>query len=538
MKRTIAVLAALALTLVLGASQALAAKSPGNAQHTSVQLLAINDLHGHLAPTTPGTVQVGCCNPVLTNGGSDRLDAEDGARRRHRVSRHAHQDASHRELQHDHRRRRRPDRREPARVRALPRRADDRGAELDRPGRRRGRQPRVRRGRSRAPAHADGGLSSGRRVPGRSPFAGAFFQYLAANVFYEGTDETILPEYEVQDGRRQEDRLHRADPRGHADDRDADRGRGPRVPARGRDGQRARPRAQEGAGRQGVRRPDPPGRHAGAAGAGVPRSGRPARRVRRRQPVRRTSTGRRSRASRTVSTPREGDHQRPHAPAVHLHDRRTSSSRARRRSAAWSRTSTSAIDPGEQRDDRKCGQPHRHAERRARSRRPRRSSRSTPTLSAPLANKVVGEITADILSARGTPNGQNAAGEQPMGDVIADAMLEATAPTDFGGAVAAFMNAGGVRASLLFARSPGGEPPGAGHLRRGIQRAAVRQHARRQDVHGPADLRRARAAVQQPVGGQQPASCWPRRTSTTTGRQPAGRTSWTARCRSTTERRS
>ncbi len=82
-------------------------------------------------------------------------------------------------------------------------------------------------------------------------------------------------------------------------------------------------------------------------------------------------------------------------------------------------------------------------------------------LSAPLANKVVGEITADILSARGTPNGQNAAGEQPMGDVIADAMLEATAPTDFGGAVAAFMNAGGVRASLLFARSPGGEPPGA-----------------------------------------------------------------------------
>ena len=31
---------------------------------------------------------------------------------------------------------------------------------------------------------------------------------------------------------------------------------------------------------------------------------------------------------------------------------------------------------------------------------------------------------ADILSARGTPNGQNAAGEQPMGDVIADAMLE------------------------------------------------------------------------------------------------------------------
>jgi len=73
------------------------------------------------------------------------------------------------------------------------------------------------------------------------------------------------------------------------------------------------------------------------------------------------------------------------------------------------------------------------------------------TLSAPLANRIVGSITQDILSAR--QGGQNAAGEQPMGDVIADAMLERTAPSDFGGAVAAFMNAGGVRASLLFAKS-------------------------------------------------------------------------------------
>ena len=74
-------------------------------------------------------------------------------------------------------------------------------------------------------------------------------------------------------------------------------------------------------------------------------------------------------------------------------------------------------------------------------------------LSAPLANRVVGHITADILSSRGAVSGQNAAGEQPMGDVIADAMLEATAPADFGGAVASFMNAGGVRSSLLFAKS-------------------------------------------------------------------------------------
>jgi 5'-nucleotidase len=80
------------------------------------------------------------------------------------------------------------------------------------------------------------------------------------------------------------------------------------------------------------------------------------------------------------------------------------------------------------------------------------------TLSAPLANKVIGTISADILSAR--QGGQNANGEQAMGDVIADAMLEATKPSDFGGAVAAFMNSGGVRASLIRNQISGGEQPG------------------------------------------------------------------------------
>ena len=47
-----------------------------------------------------------------------------------------------------------------------------------------------------------------------------------------------------------------------------------------------------------------------------------------------------------------------------------------------------------------------------------------------------------------------------MGDVIADAMLEATTPSDFGGSVAAFMNSGGVRAGLFFNQISGGEQPG------------------------------------------------------------------------------
>jgi 5'-nucleotidase len=63
-------------------------------------------------------------------------------------------------------------------------------------------------------------------------------------------------------------------------------------------------------------------------------------------------------------------------------------------------------------------------------------------LSAPIANRVVGSATADITR---TPN---AAGESALGDVIADAQLASTAPSDFGGAVVAFMNPGGIRADI------------------------------------------------------------------------------------------
>ena len=201
MKRLLAVVLALVALLALPGA-ALAAKP----RDKHVQLLAINDLHGHLAPNTPGTIQVGCCNPVRnTHGRADRVDAEDRAGGRHRVPRHAHQDAAGHEPEHDHGRRRRPDRREPARLGALPRRAHDRGVELDRHGRHRRRQPRVRRGRRRAAADAATATSSAATaaIPSTAartarPFGGSLFQYLAANVFYAGTDETILPPYEVR----------------------------------------------------------------------------------------------------------------------------------------------------------------------------------------------------------------------------------------------------------------------------------------------------------------------------------------------------
>ena len=65
-------------------------------------------------------------------------------------------------------------------------------------------------------------------------------------------------------------------------------------------------------------------------------------------------------------------------------------------------------------------------------------------LSAPLANFVIGTITTDILRA------PNAAGESALGDVIADAQLDATSPVGFGEAVVAFMNPGGIRDDLDF----------------------------------------------------------------------------------------
>ena len=76
-------------------------------------------------------------------------------------------------------------------------------------------------------------------------------------------------------------------------------------------------------------------------------------------------------------------------------------------------------------------------------------------LSSGLANRIVGSITADITSVN------NAAGESAAGDVIADAQFAATSPAALGGAVVAFMNPGGIRnGGLFYNNSPAGEAPG------------------------------------------------------------------------------
>ena len=68
------------------------------------------------------------------------------------------------------------------------------------------------------------------------------------------------------------------------------------------------------------------------------------------------------------------------------------------------------------------------------------------TKSAPLANRQIGTITADLLRAAAP------SGESTLGDVIADAQLAATQSA---GAQIAITNPGGIRADLTYAVRPG-----------------------------------------------------------------------------------
>lgn len=74
-------------------------------------------------------------------------------------------------------------------------------------------------------------------------------------------------------------------------------------------------------------------------------------------------------------------------------------------------------------------------------------------LAAPIANRPMGYISGDIAG-RGS-----AEFEKPLGDVIADAQLEALAPADKGGAQLAVMNPGGIRADLAY-KAAGAEGDG------------------------------------------------------------------------------
>jgi 5'-nucleotidase len=75
-------------------------------------------------------------------------------------------------------------------------------------------------------------------------------------------------------------------------------------------------------------------------------------------------------------------------------------------------------------------------------------------VAAPIANRPIGHITADITR---TPDDSR---ENALGNLIADAQLAASNTPATGGAQVAFMNPGGVRADLTYASSAAGEGDG------------------------------------------------------------------------------
>jgi 5'-nucleotidase len=461
MQRTLRLLLCVAATLLV-----LPAAATAKDSDTRIQLLAINDLHGHLAPNTPGTIQVGCCNPVMSGGvqtGWTQKTVPAGGIAYLATHIKALRKTNRNTLTvgagdligasplvsalfHD----------EPT-IEAL----NSLGMDVSGVGNHEFDEGvdellRMRYGDQ----HGGDGCHPVDGCQDGTPFGGSIFEYLAANVFYAGTDRTILPPYEV----------HKAGNAKIAFIGLTFEGTPTVVTPSAVEGLDFRPEVQTVNAlvdrlreEQGVkafvvllhqggaqRPPAPP-----ASPATTPTGDEYTdvnRCVNFNGPeMEQIAAGIDPRVSVIVSA-------HTHQPYVC-----TMAGKLVTSAASFGRVVTDidlTID---------------HQSKRVTTARAtnRIVSQDVPqdaaakaildkytALSAPLANRVIGRISADIRSARDNPSGQNAAGEQPMGDVIADAMLEATTPTDFGGAEAAFMNAGGVRAGLLFDQISGGEQPG------------------------------------------------------------------------------
>ncbi|WP_418957852.1 bifunctional metallophosphatase/5'-nucleotidase [Streptomyces tritici] len=76
-------------------------------------------------------------------------------------------------------------------------------------------------------------------------------------------------------------------------------------------------------------------------------------------------------------------------------------------------------------------------------------------LAAPISGRPVGHISASIDNPQPDPKDPAIGIERPLGNLIADAQLEAMAPADKGGAQLALMNPGGIRMPLTYAQSNG-----------------------------------------------------------------------------------
>ena len=461
MRRTIAVLAALGLMLVLGAPQALAAdgpkdKPPKKDNDTYVQLLAFNDFHGHLEPNTPGTIQTGCCTAVTnsTTGVTSWTQNPVPAGGVEYLATHIKQLREQNSntitvgagdligasplisgLFHD----------EPAIQAMNALQLDVSGVgnhEFDE-----GIQELLR---------MQNGGCAGADTCQLEPFPGADFQYLAANVFYAGTDTTILPPYEIKKidnakiafiGLTLEATPTIVTPAGVA-------------------GLEFRPEVQtinalvqKLRNEQGVRAfvvlvhqggfQNPPSQPAWPAPA---------------NPAAYTDVDKCVNFGGPEITSIAGglDPQvdviisaHTHAPYICPNFAGTGKYLTSASSFGRVITDIDLVIDHQTKDVKEVtadnvivtqNVPKDAAETEILSRYQKAS--------APIANRLVGSVTADITRSAG------ANGESALGDVIADAQLKATAPTDFGGSVIAFMNPGGIRNDLLFANSAGGEAPG------------------------------------------------------------------------------
>ncbi len=110
-------------------------------------------------------------------------------------------------------------------------------------------------------------------------------------------------------------------------------------------------------------------------------------------------------------------------------------------------------------------------------------------IAAPIGNRVVGTITETIT------NPGNRQIETAMQNLVADGILAATQAPEDGGAQIGLVNPGGVRAELVFDQISGWRAAGRGHLWRGVRGAAVRQLPGVDGPHRSAGDRRAGAAV-------------------------------------------
>jgi 5'-nucleotidase len=468
MRRLLWGVVALAAALVLApAGMARGGPPPGRGpdNDTHVQLLAINDLHGHLAPNTPGSIQVGCCNPVFTGGvqtgwtqktvpaggiaylathikdlrttnaNTITVGAGDFIGASPLVS----------ALFHD----------EPT-IEAL----NSIGFDVAGVGNHEFDEGVPELLRMQYGNRLGGnGCHPVDGCVGKDVFVGAFFQYLAANVFYKGTDETILPPYEVRKVGNAKIAFigltFEATPTVVVPSAVEGLDFRPEVETvnalvdklRNEQGVKAFVVLLHQGGSQTIPAPVFPGP------ADQPNAYMDINRcVNFVGPeMQEIAAGLDARVKVIVSA-------HTHQPYVC-----TMSGKLVTSAASFGRVITD-IDLTIDHQSKEI------TEATALNRIVSQTVTPDPeakaifdhytALSAPLANRVIGSITADIRSGRDNPSGTNAAGEQPMGDVIADAMLEATSPSDFGGAVAAFMNSGGVRGGLLFNQISGGEQPG------------------------------------------------------------------------------